>query len=394
MMKRRIEQQIQTDLKKKMVILSGPRQCGKTTLSKDLLKQFSGSYMNWDNASMRLKIQKGDLDQSADLWVFDELHKYKRWRNFLKGLYDVSHEEHKMLVTGSARLDAFSRGGDSLQGRYYSHRLHPLTVSEIENQPCVPIDQIPHLPHGPKASTEKVISDLLNLGGFPEPFLSGSQRESNRWRLTYGSRLIQEEIKSLEGIKDLDRLELLFDRLGDIAGSALSINSVREDLEVAFETIRNWILVFERFYAIFRISPFGPAKFKSVKKEQKLYFWDWARATHEGARFENLIAFHLLRFLHWMEDVEGEKLDLRYFRTREGHEVDFILLRKRKPWMAIEVKLSDSQLSPSLGYFLERYSVPYAFQVFLKNGQEKKWPKIGNSVVHSVSAARFLSNLP
>jgi uncharacterized protein len=394
MIKRRIEQQVQTDLLKKMVILSGPRQCGKTTLSRDLLKLYKGSYMNWDSAPMRLKIQKEDFDEGADLWVFDELHKYRRWRNFLKGLYDLQHDQHKILVTGSARLDAFSRGGDSLQGRYFSHRLHPFTVSELEQRAIIPIDQIPQLPHSPQSGTTDLIQQLLTLGGFPEPFLSASHREASRWRLAYGTRLIQEEIKGLEGIKDLDRLELLFDRLGDIAGSALSINSLREDLEVAFETIKNWILVFERFYSIFRISPFGPPKLKSIKKEQKLYFWDWARATQEGAKFENFIAFHLLRFLHWMEDVEGEKLELRYFRTREGHEVDFVILRKRKPWMAIEVKLSDSALSPSLAYFLERNSVPFAFQIFLKNGNEKKWPKIGNSEVHSVSAARFLANLP
>jgi predicted AAA+ superfamily ATPase len=350
--------------------------------------------MNWDDAATRLKIQKGDLDFSSQLWVFDELHKYLRWRNFLKGLYDLQHENHKILVTGSARLDSFSRGGDSLQGRYYSHRLHPFTFSEIETKSLVPIDAIPEMPHTSSTQSIKTIEDFLVLGGFPEPFLSGNLKEARRWRLAYGTRLVQEEVKALEGIKDLDRLELLFDRLGDIAGSVLSMNSLREDLEVAFETVKNWISVFERFYSIFRISPFGPPRFKSVKKEQKLYFWDWSRANQEGSRFENFIAVHLLRFVHWMEDVEGEKLELRFFKTREGHEVDFVILRNKKPWMAIEVKLSDSELSPSLRYFLERTSVPYAFQIFLKNGKEKKWPKIGDSVVHSITAARFLSNLP
>ena len=398
MITRRVSEQIRRDLLKKMVILAGPRQCGKTTLSNDLLKTYPGSYMSWDDPTTRLKIQKGDLNLDSELWVFDELHKYRRWRNFLKGLYDLQHEKHKIFVTGSAKLEAFSRGGDSLQGRYYSHRLHPFTFSEIEGYPLVEIDQVPNLPHLPKSSSEAILHDLITLGGFPEPFLSGSLKEANRWKLAYGARLIHEEVSSLEDIKNLDRLELLFDRLTDVAGSIVSINSLREDLEVAFETVKNWMTVFENFYSIFRVAPYGPPKIKSVKKEQKLYFWDWSRTSQEGARFENLIALHLLRWTHWMEDIEGEKIELRYFRNRDGHEVDFVILKKKKPWMAIEVKLSDSEVSPSLKYFLERETVPYAFQVFLKdhpkNSKERRWPDIRGCQVRSVSAARFLANLP
>src|SRR5439155_27072639 len=177
----------------------------------------------------------------------------------------------------------------------------------------------------------------LALGGFPEPFLSANKKEAARWRLGYGARLIQEEVRDLEQVRELDRLELLYDRLGAVVGSVLSINSLREDLEVAFETASNWIAILERLDAVFRIAPYGPPRIKSVKKEQKLYFWDWPRAETEGARFENMIAMHLLRLVHWARDVEGEKLDLRYFRTRMGHEVDFMVLRSGKPWIAIEV---------------------------------------------------------
>ncbi len=394
MIQRRITSQIEKDLSKKMVTLAGPRQCGKTTLSRDLLKIYSGNYMGWDDKATRLQIQKGDLDWDSQLWVFDELHKYKKWRNFLKGLYDVHHEGHKILVTGSAQLEAFSRGGDSLQGRYYSHRLHPFTFSEVQHLPEVHFEEAVQLPLNSPAGSDRILEDLMTLGGFPEPFLSGSLKESNRWRLAYGTRLTREEVSSLEGIKDLDSLELMFEQLNQIAGSTLSINSLREDLEVAFETVRNWLRVLERFYAIFRVSPFGPAKLKAVKKEQKLYFWDWAKCATEGARYENLIALHLLRWTHWIEDVEGEKIDLRFFKSREGHEVDFVLLRNNKPWIAIEAKLSDSNLAPSLSYFLERVKTPYAFQVFLKNGQAKRWPDINGCQVRSISASHFLSQLP
>jgi uncharacterized protein len=394
MISRRIFPQIQSDLKKKMVIMSGPRQCGKTTLSRELAKIYPGSYLNWDDKATRLKIQKGDLDFEKKLWIFDELHKYKKWRNFLKGLYDLHHAEHKIFVTGSAKLEAFSRGGDSLQGRYYSHRLHPVTFSELESYPGVGFEEVPHLPLSPRSGADAVLKSLLSLGGFPEPLLSGSEKEAKRWRLSYGDRLVQEEIRSLENLKNLESLELLFERFDEIAGSVLSINSLREDLEVAFETARHWVSIFENFYSIFTISPFGPPRIKAVKKERKLYFWDWSRCPGEGARFENFVALHLLRWIHWVEDVDGERLELRFFRTREGHEVDFIVMKNKKPWIAIEVKLSESMLAPGLKYFVERVRTPYAFQIFLKGGQEKRFPDIQGCQIRSVSAARFLANLP
>lgn len=157
-----------------------------------------------------------------------------------------------------------------------------------------------------------------------------------RWRLAYGARLVEEEVASLEQVRELERIELLFDRLGDVAGGILSMNSLREDLEVAFETVRNWIAIFERLDAVFRLPPYGGPRIKAVKKEQKLYFWDWARCASESARFENMLALHLLRAVHWAADIEGEKLQLRYFRHRAGQEVDFVVLRGRRPWLAIK----------------------------------------------------------
>ena len=378
---RRILGAIRTDLAKKMVLLSGPRQCGKTTLVKQLTAERKGLYLNWDEPADRRLVQTREFDFDAPMWSFDELHKFRRWRGFLKGLYDTHHDAHRILVTGSARLELYGRGGDSLQGRYYGHRLHPFTASEIARRPITGLDDLPELPAAPVA--RDVLENLLVLGGFPEPFLSGSAKEAGRWRIGYGDRLVQEEIRDLERIRELDRVELLYDRLGAVAGSVLSINSLREDLEVAFETARGWIAVLERLDAIFRVPPFGPARIKTVKKEQKLYFWDWARAESEGARFENLVALHLLRLVHWASDVEGTKLELRYFRTRMGHEVDFVLLRDRKPWIAIEAKLTEGPLDSGLRYLLERVAIPHAFQVHARGGRERRAEDVGNRVFAS-----------
>jgi uncharacterized protein len=389
---RRIKPQIGRDLANKMVLLSGPRQCGKTTLVRQLTKSRGGTYLNWDDPSDRRDIQRNQLDLDANVWCFDELHKYRRWRGFLKGLYDTHHDDHQILVTGSARLDLYGRGGDSLQGRYFAHHLHPLTASEVARRAVVALDELPELPRDPVGND--LLDTLLALGGFPEPFLSGSAKEAARWRLGYAARLVHEDIRDLERIRELERVELLYDRLGAVAGGVLSINSLREDLEVAFETVRSWISVLERLDAVFRIAPYGPPRIKSVKKEQKLYFWDWPRAESEGARFENLIALHLLRLVHWARDVEGEKLELRYFRTRMGHEVDFVLMRGAKPWIAIEVKLAEQGFDPSLRYLLERVHVPFAFQVHLRGGRERRIENVGRTRVRHVSAAPLRAHLP
>lgn len=392
---RRITSLVKQDLGEKMVLLARPRQAGKTTLANQIMEESKSSvYYTWDDATHRKLLQKNQLDPKAVLWVFDELHKYRHWRNWLKGVYDLNHPSHQMLVTGSAKLDIYRRGSDSLQGRYYSHRLHPFTFSEyFDLKTPNSFMDFTLLSTAALAGSQEAIEALMNLGGFPEPPWGGSEKKAARWRLAYGSRLVQGDIRSVEAIKDLDKVELLFDRLPECVGSVLSINSLREDLEVSYPTVKNWINVLERFYACFRVAPFGPPRLKAVKKEQKLYLWNPSSVEDPAARFENLIALHLLRLVHWLSDVEGEKVELRYFRNTVGQEVDFIILRKQKPWIACEVKLDDRPLDPNLKYFLERVQVPYAFQVSLKGQLDYRPEAINSCQVRVCPAALFLANL-
>ncbi len=252
--------QIQKDLHEKMVFVCGPRQVGKTTLARQIFSRGSAGYLNWDINEHRERILKHQLPVS-EYWIFDEIHKYKGWRNFLKGLYDLHGKNKKILVTGSGRLDYYRFGGDSLQGRYHFLRLHPLSITEL------------------KINTQKDFKNLLMLSGFPEPFFKGSETFSKRWSREYRTRLIKEEIESIEKIQDIAKLELLILRLPELVGSPLSLNSLREDLQVAHKTLARWIEVLERMYGIFRILPFGPAKIRSVKKEKKHYHFDWTLVT-------------------------------------------------------------------------------------------------------------------
>ena len=334
---------IADDLSRKMVFLGGPRQVGKTSLGKQLIPN-TQAYLNWDVAAHRALILRHQLP-ATDAWFFDEIHKYRSWRGYLKGLFDLHGNSKQILVTGSARLDYYRFGGDSLQGRYHYLRLHPFSVAELG------------------IKTQNDFEQLLRLGGFPEPFFSGSERQARRWARDYRDRLMREEVTSLERIDNLGQLELLVMRLPELVGSPLSLNGLREDLSLSHRTVGNWIDVLERLYAIFRIAPFGAPRIRAVKKIQKHYHFDWSLVQDEGTRFENLVASHLQKWVHWQQDVEGRDAELRYFRDTDGREVDFVVLINREPVSFIECKPSDGSIGGGMRYLKQRFPQVDAWQV-------------------------------
>jgi len=369
MFNRYLLEPIKKDLLKKMVMVAGPRQVGKTTFALEVAGDKKG-YLNWDVPEHRERILRRNLP-IASMWVFDELHKYRSWRGYLKGLYDVKKERQKILVTGSARLDYYRFGGDSLQGRYFFWRLHPLSVAEL------------------KISSQKDFMELLKLGGFPEPFFSSSEIESKRWSREYRTRLIHDDLLSLEQIKDVGNLELLMLRLPELVGSPLSINGLREDLQVNHKTVEHWVEILERLYAIFRIAPFGSPKIRAVKKEQKCYHYDWTLIKDNGPRFENCVALHLLKWVHFQQDSLGRDLELRYFRDVEGREIDFVIVEDKKPIHAIECKWKEADLNPALLYFKKRFPECDAIQISAMAKEPYQTPE----GVRMTSAVDFLKTL-
>lgn len=340
---RYLSRQAREDLGRKMVFIAGPRQVGKTTLARALTKS-DKSYLNWDVPEHREKILKGEMPPTK-LWVLDEIHKYRNWRNTLKGLYDGRRSGQQILVTGSAKLDLYRFGGDSLQGRYHLLRLHPLSIAELG------------------ISTQAQLTELLKLGGFPEPFLSGSATEARRWSREYRARLIGEDITSLERIQDLGRLELLMLRLPDLVGSPLSVNALREDLQVSHKTVSAWLGALERLYAVFRVAPHGAPQIRAVKKEQKHYHLDWSLVAEDAARFENMVACHLLKWVHYRQDVSGDEIELRYFRDTDGREVDFVVTERGQPTLLVECKWADTTVDRNLRYLRGKFPDADAWQI-------------------------------
>jgi predicted AAA+ superfamily ATPase len=368
-MRRYLHGQLEADLQSKMVFLGGPRQVGKTTLARAVLPDDEG-YLNWDIPAHRERILRRELPDAGD-WVFDELHKYRRWRGFLKGVYDEFRGRRRIIVTGSARLDLYRYGGDSLQGRYHYLRLHPLSLAELTSH---------------RASD---IETLFRLGGFPEPFLGGSEARARRWSVEYRNRLIRDDIASLESVRDLGTMEQLMLALPERVGSPLSRNSLREDLSINHQTVSRWLDIFERLYAIFRVSPFGAPRLRALKKEQKHYHFDWSVVPDDGPRFENLIGSHLLKWVHYQLDTEGRELEMRYFRDVDGREVDFVVVERRKPVLFVEAKLTTEAVSPSLRYLKTRFPAVEAYQVHLRGTRES----VTSEGIHLWSAARFLRTL-
>lgn len=392
MLKRYLTKQILDDLKGKMVFLGGPRQVGKTTFARTIV---SGnykhpSYFNWDFRQDRRDIVASSWPSQTDLIIFDEIHKYKKWKTLVKGIYDKHKEDFTILVTGSARLDIYRKGGDSLQGRYHYYRMHPLSLAELAGNYAKvifrPGEKLEIDPKGIK--TENILNNLMLYGGFPEPFLAQSDKTLRRWHNEKVERLFREDIRDVEMIRDLGSMELLGSILPEKASGILSINSIREDLEISHRAVSNWIALLERFYYLFRVFPFTNKKIRSLKKEAKMYLWDWSEVDDEAKRFENLIAGHLLKFVHYMHDAEGYLADLYYLRDVDGREVDFLVTIDQKPWFAVEVKLHDTSPSSNLNYFGERVKIPYLYQVVFSPSIDKQ---TGN--IRVISAEKFLQAL-
>ena len=345
---RYIKKSAATDLKTRMIFVSGPRQVGKTTFALSFLSDPSEknpAYLNWDDIRIRPGIMRGELPSDRPVIILDEIHKFARWRNLVKGFYDTRKSGQSFIITGSARLDCYSRGGDSLQGRYNDYRLHPFSWPELGG------------------STTRDLDHLLRFGGFPEPCLRGEERFWRRWQRERSHRVVYDDIRDLERVKELSLLELLAEELPRRVGSPLSVKSLKEDLGVAHETADRWISVFERLYVCFRIPPYGAPRVRAVKKEQKLYLWDWSSTPEAGPRFENLVACQLLKYCHFLEDTEGFRMELRFLRDTDKREVDFLVLKDGRPEFAVECKTGEKAVNPALYYFRERIPIPRLYQV-------------------------------
>jgi hypothetical protein len=388
----------------KMAFIAGPRQVGKTTMARKLLADVSASdlYFNWDIDSHRKLIAR----YPGDFWkrtavagkhsriVLDEIHKYPRWKRFVKGLYDEHGSTVQIIVTGSGRLDVFQRGGDSLFGRYNLFRLHPFTLGELlakDRNSILPPDKFWQAlsESSPSREGEERLRDIERFTGFPEPLFALRESRLRRWRQAHRTLVLREDLRDLTRIRDIGLVESLAMLLPERVGSPLSLNALSEDLSVNFATVRTWIEAMSRLYYLFRVKPYSGRLARTLRLAEKVYLYDFTGIENEGARFENLTALHLLKLVNAWTDLGYGEFELLYVRDREKREVDFLITERRMPYALIEAKLSAKEIDPSIRYFRERLRPRYALQV-VRNAESFKRTLTTDEVILT-SAAEFFS---
>lgn len=391
----------------KMIFLTGPRQIGKTTFARNWLaaQEADDNYFNWDAPSIVKEYKRNPLffkniiDSRSSKkplpLVFDEIHKLKNWRNILKGIYDTNQENMTLLVTGSARLGWYRKSGDSLVGRYFAYQMLPVGLPEASNDfshvlmndaPLAEVNKLVDAARQVKAENmEEKLNTLLSRSGFPEPFLKNSARFYNRWNTEYKSLLTKEDIRDLSRISDIKGIEQLLEMLPPKVGSLLSINSIVEDIGYHHATITRWLDVLKAIYLIFTLRPWHKNVIRSIKKENKLYFFDWSNVPDSGYRFENLLAVSLIKLATRLTEIGLGTFEIMHIRNKEKQEIDFVLVKNNKPVALFEAKETDCNISKAGIYFSKQLSLPY-FQIVRHCQKVEIFP--GNCAV--IPATNFL----
>ena len=354
-----------------MAFLSGPRQVGKTTISTNICNKADYcKYLNWDKTNDRLLILGSEEElvaglpidavlENKPLIVFDEIHKYRQWKNYLKGFIDEYKTKLNILVTGSAKLNIIRRGGDSLMGRYFLYRVHPLSVRELLTTSLFASEIRP-----PIKIPDDVLDALFKFGGFPEPFSRQTTQFYNRWQSLRQEQVLREDIQNSEQINNLAQLEVLSELIKHQATKPVKYTELAKKVRVADTTIRRWVKILESYYYCFSLKPWTKNISRSLIKEPKLFLWDWSAIDDIGVRAENFVACHLLKAVHFWKDIGMGNYELYFIRDKQKREVDFLIAKNKKPWILIEVKSSAKEkLSNNLRYFQEQTQALYAFQL-------------------------------
>ncbi len=359
---------------RQMLFLSGPRQAGKTTSARHVAGALGDAvYLNWDNTDHRRIILAGagaiaeaaGLDRLRDdppVLVLDEIHKQPRWKDLLKGFFDTHGDRVRVLVTGSARLEVFRKGGDSLMGRYFPYRLHPLSAAELS---CTDLPDEPIRPR-PEPVEAEVLDRLLTFSGYPEPYQRADPRFYNRWRRLRTQQLLRDDVRDLTRVQEIGQLEVMAELIRERAGQLVSYTSLANQIGVALDTVRRWLQILGALYYCFPVRPWWRNVARALRKEPKYYLWDWSMLRDPGARYENLVASSLLKAVHFWTDHGFGEFGLHFVRDKQKREVDFLVTRDNQPWFLVEAKTSGrARLSPTLAHFQRQLAAEHAFQVAL-----------------------------
>ena len=353
---------LQKYLGEKILLISGPRQSGKTSLSKMIAKNYD--YINFDNVKERLILEKQSWDRKKQYIIFDEIHKKRKWKSWLKGIYDSEGIPPGLVVTGSAKLDVYKKAGDSMAGRYFSFRLTPLHLKELCQKKTLTQAQL-------------IMEKLLLYSGFPEPYLKANQDFYNLWEKTHVDTIIRQDLIDLESPKNIVKIETLLELLKERVGTPTSYSELAQKLQdCSPKTVKNWLEWLEKLYLIFKVQPYSKSLSRSLKKKSKYYFYNWTVLKQDtGSLFENFVACGLLKENMFREDTKGEKRGLYYLRNKNKQEIDFLITKDKEVTTLIEAKYSDDNLHPHFNTFANHFPKAQKVQLVKDLKREKSFPK-------------------
>ena len=380
---------------RQMLFLAGARQTGKTTCG----KHAADVVLNWDNLDDRATILAGPRrvmelippprpDGTAPVLLLDEIHKYKEWKDFLKGFFDTYSDRVRVLATGSARMDVFGRGGDSLMGRYFSCHVHQLSVGELlrTSMPDSPVSKPAPIP-------DSDWDRLRKFGGYPEPYSRASLPFLRRWRRMRRLQLMQEDLRDLSRVHDIAQMDVLATLLERRAGSETVYASLAQEVRVSENTVREWISILNSLYFGFSLTPWAHNPETSLRKTPKWYPHDWSGIDDAGQRNETMLANHLLKAVDLWNDFGFGEFSLHYYRDKQKREVDFVVVRDGAPWILAECKSGCDRLSRSLAYLQEATKAPIALQIVM-DAEYRDADCFAASGPTVVPGRTFLSQLP
>lgn len=388
-------------LNQRMLFIAGPRQVGKTSYAKKKIEELKGCYFNWDDPKTRSAYRRDsnffveNIASSSDkaLVVFDEIHKYGKWKNILKGIFDLQNDHYQFVVTGSARLDTFRKSGDSLLGRYFLTHLFPISLSELAGLDFQEFDNAQSLIESAlDLSTKSSDSDfeqLIKFGGFPEPFFKASESFWRRWSREHETLLLREDLRDLSRIQDLSKIEDMAWLLKESVGSTISYNSIAQNLEVNHSSIKQWLLQLEKIMLCFSIKPWSKKLQRTLRKNPKVYFYNWSKLDDEGARFENFIAMQLYKATTLWRDRFGYEYDLFFIRDYEKNEIDFLISKDKKPWLLVETKLGKAEASN----FLKKTAAELKIPALVLSCNHQQVHSLADNIT-AMGAKQFLQVLP
>lgn len=381
----------------KMLFVTGPREVGKTSYILNQIKNLGGSYFNWDDLAVR-KAYKNDRNfftkesQLQEFIVFDEMQKRNKWKNILTNIYDAYKSDYKFIVPGNARFDYLRRRGDGLSGTYHDCHMFPASVATVLNKPLkeyhLGIDLIRDVQDSSNHVDQDTLDLLFNFGGFPEPLIRGTKAFQKRWQERHVQLIVRDELSSLSNLKNLDTIETLVDLLEHRVSSPVSFNSLAGNLSSNHTSVKQWLKQLEKVMLSFHISTWSEGINRALKKNPKVYFYDWSFVRNKGARFENFVATNLLKAITLWNEKSQNIYELFYIRTYDGQEVDFCISKNKIPWLLIEVKHGKPNTSSAIRKFQYKFDIPAVVLT-----REENWNREKENVF-LLSANRFFSYMP